>query len=51
MDKAQEIYNKLVGDFGFENSIGKITFKLKDIAIVVNQNNVVGNILEEWLDK
>lgn len=51
MDKAQEVYNKLMVDFGFKDSTGEITFTLKDIAIIVNQNNVVGNILEEWLDK
>ncbi|MCM1076493.1 MAG: NgoBV family restriction endonuclease [Bacteroides sp.] len=51
MDKAQQLYMKLMEDFGFRNSTGQITFTLKDIAIVVNQNNVVGNILEEWLDK
>ena len=44
MDKAQEIYNKLMVGFGFKGSTGEITFTLKDIAIVVNQNNVVGNI-------
>lgn len=51
MDKAQELYNKLMVDFGFKDSTGEITFTLKDITIVVNQNNVVGNILEEWLDR
>lgn len=51
MDKAREIYDKLMVDFGFKESTGEITFTLKNIAIVVNQNNVVGNILEEWLDK
>ena len=48
---AEEIYKKLMDDFGFKDSTGKITFTLKGISIVVNQNNVVGNILEEWLDK
>lgn len=47
--KAEIIYHKLMEDFGFKNSTGQITFTLKDIAIVVNQPNVVGNILEEWL--
>ena len=51
MDKAQEVYLKLMNDFGFKDATGEITFTLKDIAIVVNQNNVVGNILEEWLAK
>ena len=51
MDKAQHIYAKLINDFGFKGSIGEIIFTLKDISLVVSQNNVVGNILEEWLDK
>ena len=51
MDRALELYNKLMNDFGFKDSTGEIAFTLKDISIVVNQNNVVGNILEEWLDK
>ena len=51
MDKAEELYKKLMVDFGFKDSTGEIIFTLKDIAIVVSQNNVVGNILEEWLDK
>ncbi len=51
MDKAQHIYAKLINDFGFKGSIGEIIFTLKDISLVVSQNNVVGNILEEWLDR
>lgn len=51
MSKSEEVYRKLTDDFGFKNSTGHIIFSLKDISIVVNQNNVVGNILEEWLDK
>ena len=39
MDKAQEVYLKLMNDFGFKDATGEITFTLKDIAIVVNQNN------------
>ncbi len=33
------------------NNQGEITFRLSDFQITVQQNNVVGNILEEWLDK
>lgn len=51
MDRAQEVYKRLMDDFGFKLSTGEILFKLNDISIVINQNNVVGNILEEWLDK
>ncbi|MBR5907632.1 MAG: NgoBV family restriction endonuclease [Bacteroidales bacterium] len=32
------------------DNTGKITFSLAEVEIVVKQNNVVGNIIEEWLD-
>lgn len=48
---AEEIYKALKNDFGFVNSNGYITFNLKDFRIIVEQNNVVGNIIEEWLAK
>ena len=48
---AEEIYEALKNDFGFVNSNGYITFNLKDFRIIVEQNNVVGNIIEEWLAK
>lgn len=51
MSKAEEIYHKLIEEFRFKGATGKITFTLKNIAIVVSQNNVVGIILEEWLEK
>ncbi|MFJ1430822.1 NgoBV family restriction endonuclease [Capnocytophaga canimorsus] len=51
INKAEEIFQKLIEDFGFKGATGEITFKLKDISITVNQNNVVGNILEEWIEK
>lgn len=51
LSKAEEVYHKLMNEFGFKDATGKICFTLKDISIVVNQPNVVGNILEEWLAK
>lgn len=51
MNRAEYLYDKLLNDFGFEGASGSITFCLKDYQITVEQNNVVGNILEEWLDK
>ncbi|WP_295729916.1 NgoBV family restriction endonuclease [uncultured Muribaculum sp.] len=50
-NRAQEIYDLLMADFGFKGATGKISFKLNDFNITVDQNNIVGNILEEWLDK
>lgn len=49
--RAEQVYKMLMDDFGFKDATGRITFTLKDIGITVNQNNVVGNILEEWLEK
>lgn len=48
---AEDIYNALINDFGFINAEGEITFRLNDFNIIVEQNNVVGNIIEEWLAK
>lgn len=48
---AQQIYNKLVNEFDIMNATGFIAFTLKDVSIRVKQNDVVGNILEEWLYK
>ena len=51
MTIADELFYKLQNDFGFNGANGSIKFNLKDYQITVEQNNVVGNILEEWLDK
>ena len=51
MDAADKLYKTLKEDFGFEGATGSIQFNLKDFDIRVEQNNIVGNILEEWLAK
>lgn len=51
MTKAEKLYQQLVKTFGIKEATGKIQFTLKDFNITVEQNNIVGNILEEWLDK
>ncbi len=48
---AEQLYEALRDDFGLMNADGEITFRLKDFRITVEQNNVVGNIVEEWLAK
>lgn len=48
---AQELYKHLKDEFNFEGAEGSIVFNLRDYYITVEQNNVVGNILEEWLAK
>ena len=51
MNAADTLYKTLQKEFGFEGSTGSIKFNLNDFHITVEQNNVVGNILEEWIDK
>lgn len=48
---SEEIYRSLKEDFKFVGADGSIRFNLRDYDIIVEQNNVVGNILEEWLAK
>ena len=51
MTRTEQVFKALNDDFGFEGAQGSIKFNLKDYEITVEQNNVVGNILEEWIDK
>lgn len=48
---AEEIFQKLKDDFNFIGADGYIRFNLRHYNITIEQNNVVGNILEEWLAK
>lgn len=48
---AQELYQRLKDEFNLVGAEGSIRFNLRNSRIVVEQNNVVGNILEEWLAK
>lgn len=51
MDAAEKLFKTLQEDFDFINATGSIQFNLRDFNITVEQNNIVGNILEEWLAK
>ncbi len=51
MDASEKLYKTLLDDFGIEGAQGSVKFNLRDFNITVEQNNIVGNILEEWLDK
>lgn len=51
MDASEKLYKALVEDFGMEGAQGTVRFNLRDFGITVEQNNIIGNILEEWLDK
>lgn len=46
---AQEVYNKLVNDDKILELNGQIKFHLGDVSIIVKQRDVVGNIMQEWL--
>lgn len=51
MSRAEHIFSKLTDEFGLRNATGQITARLKDFSITVEQNNIVGNVIEEWLAK
>ncbi len=46
---AKQIYDKLVMDDKILEMTGQIRFYLGDVDIVVKQKDVVGNIIQEWL--
>ncbi len=47
---AQEIYEKLINDDKILTKKGQITFSLGNIDIIVRQRDVVGNIMQEWME-
>lgn len=47
MDVSENLYKALVEDFGIEGAQGTVRFNLRDFGITVEQNNIIGNILEE----
>lgn len=46
---SQEIYDKLVNEEQVLTLEGQIKFYLGDVSIIVKQKDVVGNIMQEWL--
>lgn len=46
---SQEIYDKLVNEDNILALEGQIKFYLGDVDIIVKQKDVVGNIMQEWL--
>lgn len=46
---AQEIYDKLLNDDHILKLEGQIKFYLGDVNIIIKQKDVVGNIMQEWL--
>ena len=47
---VEEIYDRLVNDDKILTKKGRITFTLGDIDIIVRQRDVVGNIMQEWVE-
>ena len=47
---AQQVYDKLINDDQILSSKGRITFHLANIDIIVRQRDVVGNIMQEWVE-
>lgn len=46
---AQEVYDRLVNEDKILELEGQIKFFLGDVDIIVKQKDVVGNIIQEWL--
>ncbi len=46
----EKFYKCLTDEFGLKNAVGQIKFNLKNVEIVVKENDTVGNIIEEWVD-
>lgn len=47
---AQQIYDKLINEDKIKTLKGQIYFNLGDVSIIVKKKDVVGNILQEWLE-
>lgn len=46
---AQQLYQKLVEEYGIIGEKAKIQFSLKDLTVLVKTKDTVGNLLQEWL--
>jgi len=47
---AEDIYEKLINDDKILTQKGQISFHLGDVDIIVKQRDVVGNIMQEWVE-
>lgn len=47
---AKEVYERLLNDDKILTKQGRITFKFSNVDIIVKQKDVVGNIMQEWLE-
>lgn len=48
---AEKVYSALKDEFKIVGAEGCVKFNLRDFDIIVESNDVVGNILEDWLAK
>lgn len=46
---GQEVYRTLIEEYNLLSLTGQIKFFLGDVDIIVKQKDVVGNIIQEWL--
>lgn len=47
---AEEVYDRLLNVDKIKTSEGQIRFYLGNVSIIVRQKDVVGNIIQEWLE-
>lgn len=47
---SKEVFDRLVNHDKILQQVGQIKFFLGDISIIVKQKDVVGNIIQEWLE-
>lgn len=47
---AQEVYDRLINVDKIKTIKGQIRFSLADVGIVVKKRDIVGNVLQEWLE-
>lgn len=47
---AQEIFDRLINEDQIKTVKGQIRFHLGDVSIIVKRKDVVGNIVQEWLE-
>lgn len=47
---AKEVYERLLNDDKILTQQGRITFIFSNVDIIVKQRDVVGNIMQEWLE-
>lgn len=47
---AEQVYQKLLTEDKILEKKGQIRFYFDDIDVIVKQKDVVGNIMQEWLE-